>query len=431
MRYLLVNHVPFGRGSTPERVKVGDLWLEDLRAQVKSIRPYGRLLVASPLVDQLDSATSASFNVVEIDPREVGFEFFPLPRFISMDDYRRVRRDLKRRLARAVASATVVQADSGGYPIALGSVVWPIAGRAKRRRIWIFDGADPFPRLELSARQEPDFFKRVAKRLVVAWFSRFCRRALADADLVFTHNSSVVERFRSVWNRRCHAFDRSFATDENLLGDAEFEATLGRLRDGSGPLRLVAAGRQIAIKATDQVIAAVALARRRGVACTLDVVGDGDDLERFKEAARESGVADAIRFLGKVAYGEPLFAAWARAQVMVITNLTAETSRNVLLGAARGLPLIMYRNPGADALVEPRGAAWLVPTGDVSALADSFVRAHREREELVGLARAGLQLARETTLDACHRRRAELVAALAPPPDAAAVEAHAEAGFRS
>jgi glycosyltransferase involved in cell wall biosynthesis len=412
MRYLLVNHVPFGRGSTPDRLTLGDLWLEDLQAQARAIRPHGTLLVAAPLVDRLDAATSASFNVVEIEPREVGFEFFPLPRSISMDDYRRVRRELKRRLALAVDAATVVQCDSGGYPFALGAIAWPIAGRAGRRRIWLFDGADPFPRLELAAREERDLLKRIAKRLLVAWFGRFCRRAIADADLVFTHNSSVVARFKSVWSERCHAFDRSFVTDANLLTDAESAAAEARLRDASGPLRLVAAGRQIAIKATDQVIAAMALARDRGAACTLDVYGDGEDLESFRAKARELGLADAVRFRGRVAYGAPLFAEWARGQVMVVTNLTAETSRNVLLGAARGLPLIMYRNPGADALVEPRNAAWLVPAGDVQALAGAFVRAHRERDELVKLARAGRRLASETTLDACHRRRAELAAAL-------------------
>jgi glycosyltransferase involved in cell wall biosynthesis len=416
MRYLLVNHVPFGRGSTPDRVQVGDLWLEDLRAQQKAIHPYGQLLVASPLVDRLDTATSASFNVVEIDLREVGFELIPLPRIVSAAGYLRLRGEMKRRLARAVDSATVVQADSGGHPIALGALVWPIAGRARRRRIWIFDGADPFPRLELAAAVEKNPFKRAGKRLVVSWFDRFCRRAIAEADLVFTHNSSVVERFKSVWNARCHAFDRSFVTDENLLSDAKFAEVERRLRDRAGPLRLVVAGRQIMIKGTDQVIAAVALARQRGVECTLDVIGDGEDIERFKTQAREAGLADDVRFLGKIAYGAPLFDAWARAQVMVITNLTAETSRNILLAAARGLPLIMYRNPGADALVEPRGAAWLVPSGDVAALADAFVRAAREREPLVELARQGRQLARDTTLDACHRRRAELAATLDPVP---------------
>src|SRR4029453_11346337 len=109
-------------------------------------------------------------------------------------------------------TASVVQADSGGHPFALGSIVWPIAGGGGRKRIWVFDGADPFPRLELAAREEPSLVMRLGKRAAIASFRRFCVRALAEADLVFMHNSSVVERFRESWNERCHRFDRSFAT---------------------------------------------------------------------------------------------------------------------------------------------------------------------------------------------------------------------------
>jgi glycosyltransferase involved in cell wall biosynthesis len=413
MRYLLVNHVAFGRTASATRLQVGDLWLEDLRAQARAIGRYGSLVVAAPLVDHLDPETSASFNVVEFEPRELGIEFVPLPHSISMREYLSVRGDLRRRLKRAIGAATVVQADSGGYPFALGSIAWPLARAAGKRRIWVFDGADPFPRLELAVREERSLLKRLGKRSLVASFERFCQHAIADADLVFTHNSSVVERFHPWWNVRCHAFTRSFVTDGNLLSADEFDAAAARLRERSGPFRLVVAGRQILIKGTDQVIRALAIARERGVECTLDVIGDGEDLPEFRELARALGVEGSVRFVGKVAYGGPLFSEWAKAHALVITNLTAETSRNVLLGAARGLPLIMYRNPGVDPLVGPRGAAWLVPTADVVALSEAFVRFARERDELVTLARTGWKLAAENTLDACHRRRAELASLLA------------------
>jgi glycosyltransferase involved in cell wall biosynthesis len=412
MRYLLVNHVAFGRTASPERLQVGDLWLEDLRAQARAIGRFGTLIVAAPLVDHLDPETSASFNVVEFEPRELGVEFVPLPHSISMREYLSVRGDLRRRLKQAIGAATVVQADSGGYPFALGSIVWPLARSARKKRIWVFDGADPFPRLELAVREERSLLKRIGKRSLVASFHRFCANAISEADLVFTHNASVVERFKPWWNARCHSFTRSFVTDGNLLTAAEFDATTARLRERSGPLKLVVAGRQIMIKGTDQVIRALAIARERGVQCTLDVIGDGEDLPKFRELAHALGVDGSVRFVGKVAYGKALFEAWGRAHVLVVTNLTAETSRNVLLGAARGLPLIMYRNPGVDPLVGPRGAAWLVPTADVVALSEAFVRFARERDELVTLARMGWQLAAENTLDACHRRRAELAAEL-------------------
>src|SRR5437870_3004630 len=66
-RYLLINHIPLGRGSTPGTVAIGDMWLEDLRAQSRAIAEVGmKLVVATPLVDKLDLQSSGSFNAVEI-----------------------------------------------------------------------------------------------------------------------------------------------------------------------------------------------------------------------------------------------------------------------------------------------------------------------------------------------------------------------------
>jgi glycosyltransferase involved in cell wall biosynthesis len=145
----------------------------------------------------------------------------------------------------------------------------------------------------------------------------------------------------------------------------------------------------------------------------LDVIGDGEDLPRFKSLAAELGLDGAVRFDGVMPYGKPLFDAWANAHVMVITNLTAEISRNVLLGMARGLPLVMYANPGTDGLIRTSGAGVLVPTGDVDALARALEQVATDRARLAQMVAGGLATAREKTLDATHRERARLAAALA------------------
>jgi glycosyltransferase involved in cell wall biosynthesis len=79
---------------------------------------------------------------------------------------------------------------------------------------------------------------------------------------------------------------------------------------------------------------------------------------------------------------------------------------------ARGLPLVMYANPGSDALIRRSGAGILVPTGDVDALSGALQQAAADREALASMCAAGVSMARENTLDATHRRRAELAAAL-------------------
>lgn len=413
MKYLLINHVPFGRGSSPDKFLVGDMWLEDLRAQASAIRAAGmELIVATPLIEKFDVKSSGSFNAIEIRPEDHGFKYKPLPFYISFKQFLKVRTELTARLAEVIRQADIIHCGYGGHPVALGELAWPLAAKLNKARIWIFDGADPFPRMELHANQEKNPLKRWLKKRAVKHFESFCRRAINDADLVFAHNAAVAARFKDVWNPRCHQFDRSFVTDSTLISDAELQDRQNRLRDTTQPLKLVVAGRQIAIKATDHVLRAIKSARDRGVKLELDVMGDGGDLPAFKALATELQLNDVVRFSGTVPYGKPLFDAWSNSHVMVITNLTAEISRNVLLAMSRGLPLVMYSNPGTDELIRQSGAGILVPKADIDALSRAFDQAATDRSVLAEMAACGLATARKNTLDATHRARAELAASL-------------------
>ena len=413
MKYLLINHVPFGRGSAPGRFVVGDMWLEDLRAQAKGINDAGmQLTVATPLMDKLEITTSGSFNSIEINPADHGFAYAPLPFYISFKQYLKTKLKVVAALTDAIRNTDIMQAGYGGHPIALGEIAWPIAGRLSRKRIWVFDGRRSVSALQLHADQEKNAIKRALKQISVRRFEKFCAKAVRSADLVFAHNAAVIERFKSDWNDRCHQFDRSFVTDQTLLTDQELHDRQRSLTDVTQPLRLVVAGRQIAIKATDHVLRAMKKARDNGANLTLEVMGDGDDLPRFKSLAAELNLSDVVHFAGTVPYGKPLFDAWSKAHVMVITNLTAEISRNTLLAMARGLPLIMYANPGTDDLLRESGAGTIVPKGDIAALAKAFEHAAANRPALADMAARGLAAASLNTLDATHRKRAQLAASL-------------------
>jgi glycosyltransferase involved in cell wall biosynthesis len=412
-RYLLVNHVAVGPGSAPGRIRIGDLWLEDLKAQAKAIANAGlKLRVACPLYENFKAADGGSFNAVDIDPAEYGFEHAPLPFYNSSKLYVQVRRELAAALELAMTDAAVVQMDYGGYPVPLGSVAWPIAGKLDKRRIWLFDGGDPFPQWRVAAKNIRNPIKRWGRQLQIKMFEGFCHRAIAQANLVFAHNNSVVERFRPEWNEKhCHRFERSFVTEQLVVSKEQLTQRRAQLLKRDQPLRLVAAGRQIAIKGTDHLLRAMRAAIDRGAKLHLDVIGDGDELENYKALAGSLRLGEHVRFLGSVPYGKPLFDLWDQEQVMVVTNLTAEFSRNLLLSMARGLPLIMYSNPG-DASLEAKGLTIAVPIGDEQKLADALVDAHRDREKLAAIAEKAREHAAGNTLDACHRKRATLAAAL-------------------
>lgn len=409
--YLLVSHLPFGRGSAPGRFRAGDMWLHDLEAQRAALQGVGLgLVVAAPLVEELEVGASGSFELLDFDPRERGFELVPLPYYRSLRGWLGARSAVRRALAAAIPRAEVVHMGDGAHPIPLDEIAWPIAGALGKLRVWVYDGADVVARLVEHAESRRSLAARVAWRWLVRRRERFSRAAVAAADLVFAHNAAVVERFADVWNERCHAFDRSFVTEETLVSEEALAARTAELADASRPLRLVVAGRQIRIKGTDQVLRAMAAALRQGAELELDVYGEGEDLGRFRALAVELGLGERVRFHGAVPYGRGLFERLARSQVMVLTNLTPEISRNVLLAMALGLPLVAYRNPGTDALIASNDAGTLVRAGDEQALAAGLLSAARERARLARQARNGRALAARKTLEVCHRERAELVA---------------------
>jgi glycosyltransferase involved in cell wall biosynthesis len=413
MRYLLITHVPLGRGSGRDAFEVGDLWLEDLGAQAKAIAAAGmELMVATPLAEKLDPLAGGSFNTKEITPEDYGFSYHPLPFYLSARQYLRVRYELGNRLAEAISQSDIVQADYGGHPVALGKAAWPIAGRLKKKRIWVFDGADPFPRLALHADEARNPIKRWLKKGANRRLEAFCRDAVREADLVFAHNRAVVERFKDVWGPNCHQFDRSFVTDAIVIDATEILERQRRIVEANAPLRMVAAGRQIAIKGTDHVLRAMRQALDRGARLELTVMGDGEDLPRFQALASELKLNEFVRFSGSVPYGSPLFDIWAKSHIMLITNLTAEISRNVLLSMARGLPPVMYANPGTDELVRQCGAGVIVPRGNVAALAAAMEFAAKQRADLANKIPRGVESAGACTLEKTHQRRAALAAAL-------------------
>lgn len=410
MDYLLVSHIPVGTGSAPDRLLIGDLWLEDLRAQAEAWSPYGRLIVTVPQTANLSLASSGSFNLVEIDLSQEKFDFFPLPYYRNWRSFLQASPLLNRRLQEICQRATIVQADYGGHPLPLGQIVWPIAGKSGKKRIWVFDGADPFPRMHRDVGEESNPLKRLVKQNLMQRFEQFCRKAITEADLVFAHNQSVMMRFKSFWGKRCHLFDRSFVKQSFLINSEQAEQRQKNILDASQPLRLMTAGRQIAIKGTDHILKAMAIAVEQGANLELDVLGDGDGLASYRQLAKDLNLSDRVHFLGTIPYGQELFERMQQAQVLMITNLTAEISRNVLLGMALGLPLVLYRNPGTDNLIEANDAGILVPCGDIGALAEALVRADRDRAYLAQLITNGIKVAKSQTLEMTHVHRAELAA---------------------
>ncbi len=136
-------------------------------------------------------------------------------------------------------------------------------------------------------------------------------------------------------------------------------------------------GRLKKYKGVDIVIRA--FARLTNPSATLEIAGAGDDRPRLESLARSLDLDGRVRFLGFISEAEKLALlrrAWAVAFASVkegwgITNLEA---------AACATPAVASNSPGLRESVRDGETGYLVPHGDVDAMADALERLAMSRE---------------------------------------------------
>ena len=131
-------------------------------------------------------------------------------------------------------------------------------------------------------------------------------------------------------------------------------------------------GRLRRYKGVDIAIRALAVAREQRPDIELDIAGTGADRPRLEQLANQLGVKGAVRFRGFVSEAEKLHllrSTWANVfpspkEGWGITNIEA---------AASGTPSLASDSPGLRDSVRDGETGFLVPHGDVNALAARMV----------------------------------------------------------
>lgn len=158
----------------------------------------------------------------------------------------------------------------------------------------------------------------------------------------------------------------------NGVPDELFEGEVARGR--SGPLQVVFVGRLTREKGVGELLEATQ--RLPDVQWT--IVGDALPSDRdsmvaeVEEASARSG--GRIRWVGMVPRGH-VSRYLAEADLLVLPSWREGMPRSVIEAMASGLPVIATDIRGCRELVEPGANGWLVPPGDVDALADAIRRA--------------------------------------------------------
>ncbi|WP_081937623.1 glycosyltransferase [Streptosporangium roseum] len=122
------------------------------------------------------------------------------------------------------------------------------------------------------------------------------------------------------------------------------------------------------LKGHRYLLDAMALLERRGLKCTVVLIGDGPERGRLERQVEKLGID--VRFLG---FRTDVGAWLARAKIMVHPTLAEALGNCIMEAMAAGLPTVSTTVGGVPELLgEDRGL--LVPPADVTALADAIQR---------------------------------------------------------
>jgi glycosyltransferase involved in cell wall biosynthesis len=299
----------------------------------------------------------------------------------------------------AIARADIVASGIIGWPYPLGWIANPIAWCLRKRLFLFVESPWRIGRTGWKHRLvDLDFLRD--------WMGRWsCRRA----HLAIFTQEGYRDALCATHRGNAHVAPAVWVNDADVLSDRDADAAWdAKERE---PARFLLAGRLVSSKGVDVLLEALRLLDARGSRVAVDVIGQGDRRDACVGAAAELRSV-RLRVLDPVPYGRPFFELVRRYQAVLIPNLSDEQPRIVFDAYAQGVPVIAADTAGLRPYVDHGATGWLLPAGDVAALASALERAVGEATVLRAMGLAALRSSRGMTHKAMHRQRARLLHAL-------------------
>ena len=125
-------------------------------------------------------------------------------------------------------------------------------------------------------------------------------------------------------------------------------------------------------------IRALAIVRVDEPGASMTIAGSGPERDALGVLARELGVADAVRFSGRLEHAK-LPDLYREASVALNPSTVDNTPNSLLEALASGVPIVSTSVGGVPYLVAHEKTALLVPPADPAAMAQAVLRLHRDR----------------------------------------------------
>jgi glycosyltransferase involved in cell wall biosynthesis len=162
-------------------------------------------------------------------------------------------------------------------------------------------------------------------------------------------------------------------TDFSRFIQADRSAIRARyLQDGVSKLVLFA-GRLVPQKDLPNLLRAVALVLRRHPDVLFLLVGSGREELKARQLAEELGIAEAVRFVGAVPYGQ-MSAYFAACDLFVLPSVYEGNARVLAEAAAAGKPVVTTDVSGTQDTVIDGQTGYVVPVSQSKALAQGIIR---------------------------------------------------------
>ncbi|MCX6044813.1 MAG: glycosyltransferase [Chloroflexi bacterium] len=249
------------------------------------------------------------------------------------------------------------------------------------------------------------FANRGIKRMVgvgIAMWLEWRFRRLARGRTVFAVGQEMTDAYRAV-TQQVH---NHFAC---LIDEAQM-ATLAAVTPQAEPDRLLFVGRLSTEKGLHFLLAALTQLKARGKCYGLDIVGTGPLEAELRAKVVALGLADQVKFLGYIAYGEALLQLYQKAIALLVPSLSGEGFPQVINEAlAVGVPVIASMVGGIPAFITHGQTGLLVPPGSVPALASAIEQLVENQPLRRQFGENGRALMRDNTLEANRDRMIEAI----------------------
>lgn len=237
------------------------------------------------------------------------------------------------------------------------------------------------------------------------------RFAVKFFQLVMLKSPAMVRDFGRE-QAHVRAFYDTVHGSSDIASSEEVAERVARMEDRAHGLRLVYFGRLVSYKGVDRMVSSLAHLRDRGRDLTLQVVGDGPELDTLRRQVHLLSLDEVVTFTPQVPYGQQLFAVLSNMDVTLAAPLVEDTPRAAFDAFARGLPIVAFDISYFKDLAQTSGAVGLAEWPSAESLADTIAELDSDRELLVSMTSASVDHARENTQDMWLRRRLEWTLAI-------------------